>query len=70
MEPTALLRNCHKRRNNLQKLIRDPPAVRKPQEPGYELPIEGELNQKLGTETYATKRRKSNGITNVHNWIT
>ena len=26
---------------NLQKLLRDPPAVRKPQEPGYELPIEG-----------------------------
>ena len=27
---------------SLQKLLRDPPAVRKPQEPGYELPIEGE----------------------------
>ena len=26
---------------NLNKLLQNPPAVRKPQEPGYELPIEG-----------------------------
>ena len=32
---------------NLNKLLRNPPAVRKPQEPGYELNIEGETDKQI-----------------------
>ena len=32
---------------NLNKLLRNPPAVRKPQEPGYELNIEGEIDKQI-----------------------
>ena len=32
---------------NLNKLLRNPPAVRKPQEPGYELNIEGETHKQI-----------------------
>ena len=32
---------------NLNKLLRNPPAIRKPQEPGYELNIEGETDKQI-----------------------
>ena len=32
---------------DLAKLLRDPPAIRRPQEPGYELPIEGDSNVQI-----------------------
>ena len=32
---------------NLNKLLRNPPAVRKPQEPGYELNIDGETDKQI-----------------------
>ena len=32
---------------NLNKLLQNPPAVRKPQEPGYELPIEGDTAKQI-----------------------
>ena len=32
---------------NLNKLLNNPPAVRKPQEPGYELPIDGETDKQI-----------------------
>ena len=50
-----------------QKLSQNPPTIRKPQEPGYELPIEGETQ----SQTRDWNMRKIySGITSVPNWIT
>ena len=43
---------------NLQKLLRDPPAVRKPQEPGYELPIEGETQAQTRDRNIRNQEKK------------
>ena len=36
-----------KDKGNLTKLLKNPPAIRKPQEPGYELPIEGKSDKQI-----------------------
>ena len=43
---------------NLQKLLRDPPAVRKPQEPGYKLPIEGETQSQTWDRNIRKQEKK------------
>ena len=41
---------------NLSELLQNSPAIRKPQEPGYELPIEGETDKQNETAIYETNR--------------
>ena len=54
---------------NLNKLLQNPPAAREPQEPGYELPIEGEETDKqIRDRNHATKKKGSHGIINVNIW--
>ena len=43
---------------NLQKLLRDPPAIRKPHEPGYELPIEGETQSQTRDRNIRNQEKK------------
>ena len=58
MEPTALSRNRRKRRNKPAKTLIDPPTIRKPQEPGYELPIEGENQSKTRDRNIRNQEKK------------
>ena len=46
---------------NLQKLFQNPPPVRKTQEPGYELPIEGETNTQI-RRSQSKKSRKASDM--------
>ena len=41
---------------DLAKLLRDPPAIRRPQEPGYGLPIEGETNVQIRDRNLRKKK--------------
>ena len=43
---------------DLAKLIRDPPAIRRPQEPGYELPIEVETNVQIRDRNLRNQEKK------------
>ena len=43
---------------NLQKLLRDPSTVRKPQEPGYEIPIEGETQSQTRDRNIRNQEKK------------
>ena len=43
---------------NLQKLLQDPLTVRKPQEPGYELSIEGETQSQTRDRNIRNQEKK------------
>ena len=43
---------------DLSKLLRDPPAIRRPQEPGYELPIDGETNVQIRDRNLRNQEKK------------
>ena len=43
---------------DLSKLLRNPPAIRRPQEPGYELPIEGETNIQIRDRNLRNQEKK------------
>ena len=47
VESATIPRHYRKRRRKLDKVVSKTPAIRKPQEPGYELPIEGETDKKI-----------------------
>ena len=47
--------------NKFQKLLQDPPPVRKPQDPGYELWIEEETQGRPEIEASAIKKKEYNG---------
>ena len=44
---------------DLSKLLRNPPAIRRPQEPGYELPIEGETNVQIRDRNLRNQEKKA-----------
>ena len=44
---------------DLSKLLRDPPAIRRPQEPGYELPIDGETNVQIRERNLRNQEKKA-----------
>ena len=51
----------------LPAITKNPPRVRKTQEPGSELPIEGETRRKLEVEISAINKKGYNGKISVTN---
>ena len=43
---------------NLTKLLQNPPAVLKPQEPGYELSIEGETDKQIRDRNLRNQKKR------------
>ena len=54
---------------NLNKLLHNPPTIRKPQEPGYELNIEGETDKQIRDRNLRNQEKRVAWRTNVNIWI-